>query len=252
MTYENNDSKQLTDGGILSPRLQAVCDMIGRIGDDLGKRGCLRLTDVGTDHAKLPIQCIKSGICSFVYAADLREGPLAVAKKNITEHGIGEDSIVTVLSDGLDSVPHEYDCVSICGMGGLLIADIISRCEMNVPFAVSPMSSVEDLREWLYNNSYSITDERVTREDRRLYTVMRAEKTDVKVEYSLLDCYFSPAMRDRYPIDGDVRDYFDYILSRNEKIVNAQKDSVHKTENYDTALRLLEEGRKFINDMREK
>ncbi len=252
MTYENNDLKQLTDGGILSPRLQAVCHMIGRIGEDLSKKGSLRLADVGTDHAKLPIQCVKSGICSFVYAADLREGPLAVAKKNIADHGIGEDRILTVLSDGLDSVPHGYDCVSICGMGGLLIADIIGRCEMNVHFAVSPMSSVEDLREWLYNNSYVITDERVAREDRRLYTVMRVEKTDTKVEYSLLDCYFSPAMRERYAIDGDVRDYFDYILSRNEKIVKAQKDSAHKTEHYDIALRLLEVGRKFVNDTREK
>lgn len=252
MTYNQNNLCNATDGGILSPRLQAVCEMIGRVGEDLGKKGTLRLADVGTDHAKLPVQCVKSGICGFVYAADLREGPLSVAKKNIESHGIGEDRISTLLSDGLDSVPKDYDCVSVCGMGGLLIADIIGRTEGSVPFVVSPMSSVEDLRRWLYDNSYAITDERVAREDRRLYTVMRVERVSQKVDYSLFDCYFSPAMRARYDLDGDVRDYLDYILSQMEKIANAQKDSLHKTPAYKTALTLISLGNKFINDTRKK
>ena len=250
MTSHNGNLRELTDGGILSPRLKAVCDMIGRVGEDIGTESSFVLADIGTDHGKLPIQCVEDGVCSFVYAADLREGPLASAKKNISLHGISEDKIKTVLSDGLDSVPQDYDCVSIAGMGGLLIADIVDRRPKDAVFVLSPMSSIEDLRKWLYERSFSITDERVAREDRRLYTVMRAEKSCVPVSYTLFDCYFSAPMRDRYEEDKEIRDYLDYIISQMKKIVAGQEKSPRKTESYTVALSIIAEGEKFIDSMR--
>ncbi len=250
MTSHKENLCGLTDGGILSPRLKTVCDMISRVRADIGKSRSFILADIGTDHGKLPIQCIKDDICSFVYAADLREGPLASAKKNISLHGISEDRIKTVLSDGLDSVPQDYDCVSIAGMGGLLIADIVSRSPKAAVFVLSPMSSIEDLRKWLYDNSYSITDERVAREDRRLYTVIRAEKSLSAISYTLFDCYFSAAMRDRYAEDKEIRDYFDYVISQMKKIVLGQEKSPHKSESYTKALKVISEGEKFIDSMR--
>ena len=39
------------------------------------------VADIGTDHAYLPVQLVKTGICPKAYACDLREGPFQNARK---------------------------------------------------------------------------------------------------------------------------------------------------------------------------
>ena len=86
------------------------------------------LCDVGTDHGYLPCYMIENGLCSKAYACDIAQGPLDSAIAHINERCLS-DRITTVLSDGLDSVEKgDITDVVIAGMGGELIADIISRC----------------------------------------------------------------------------------------------------------------------------
>ena len=59
-----------------------------------------RVADIGTDHAQLAIELIKSGRASKVIAADKNVGPLEAAKKNISAAGL-EERIETWLGDGL-------------------------------------------------------------------------------------------------------------------------------------------------------
>ena len=134
------------------------------------------LADVGTDHAYLPLYlCLTDRIRGAV-AADVREGPLASAKANIKAYGL-EDKISTCLSDGLQKLsPFAPEDISIFGMGGELIASILSAVpwskDERLRFVLQPMTKTETLRAFLDVEGFRILDETLTKEDGRIYQTL--------------------------------------------------------------------------------
>jgi tRNA (adenine22-N1)-methyltransferase len=51
-------------------------------------RECEILADIGTDHAYLPIEAIRGGLCKKAIACDIVEGPLKIAKKISKPQGL--------------------------------------------------------------------------------------------------------------------------------------------------------------------
>jgi len=101
----------------LSKRLQAIVNMVTP-----GNR----VADVGCDHGFVSIYLFQEKIASKVYAMDLRPGPLARAKEHIESYGY-TDYIETRLSDGITALEAgEADAVICAGMGGRLMAKILS------------------------------------------------------------------------------------------------------------------------------
>ena len=87
------------------------------------------IADVGTDHAYLPIALCLEGRVRGGVASDVNEGPILRAKQHINEYGLNK-KIAAVLCDGLDKISeYEPTDILVLGMGGELIADIISRAE---------------------------------------------------------------------------------------------------------------------------
>ena len=68
------------------------------------------VADIGTDHALLPVFLISNNFCKRAYAADIRQGPLMSATKNIALYGLC-DKIETVLCDGLMKIPRDRKSV---------------------------------------------------------------------------------------------------------------------------------------------
>lgn len=133
-----------------------------------------RLVDVGCDHGYLAIRLVKEGRVKRALACDLRRGPLENARENIALYGL-EEKIDTLCTDGLDGVlPVGEDVVTICGMGGENIADILRRAPWtkNAAVVAQPMTKQERLRRFLAQNGYNIYEERLVYEDFRLYTAM--------------------------------------------------------------------------------
>ncbi len=121
--------------------------------------GCA-LADVGTDHAYLPVWLAFHGLISGAVATDLRPGPLNRARENILRYG-GSDRVAARLADGLSGVsPEEADDVVIAGMGGKMIARIISEAEWlkngEKHLILQPMTSVEDLRTFLAEEGFAV------------------------------------------------------------------------------------------------
>ncbi len=137
------------------------------------------LADIGTDHAYLPICLCKKGIIRTAVAADIAEGPLAIATRHIGEEGLSE-RIATCLSDGLDKL-EEYrpTDITIYGMGGELIADILSRApwtrDPNIRLILQPMTKMTELRSFLAENGYHIIDECLSKDSGRIYQTICAE-----------------------------------------------------------------------------
>ena len=102
----------------LSNRLRRIADMVSK-----GNVVC----DVGCDHGFVSIYLIKQGIASFVYAMDVRKGPLDRAKEHIAAYNL-EDKIETRLSDGVEKLAvGEAGAMVLAGMGGKLMQKILKE-----------------------------------------------------------------------------------------------------------------------------
>lgn len=146
------------------------------------------VADIGTDHAYLPVQLVSGGVCPGAYACDLREGPLQNAKNAVAAAGLS-DKIQTVLSDGLDALPPGCaDDVIFAGMGGILIAELLSRAAWlknpDVRVIAQPMSHAEDVRLWLFQNGFAIDREAAVFDRHHGYVVLAAHYTGQTTAYS--------------------------------------------------------------------
>ncbi len=121
------------------------------------------LADIGTDHGYLPIFLLEQGRISHAFCCDINEGPLNSARRNAEEAGF-TDRMSFVLTDGAAVLSGRgISDYAICGMGGELIADIISRAEQlrdpAVRLILQPMTRQEKLREYLASEGFKVLSE---------------------------------------------------------------------------------------------
>ena len=134
------------------------------------------IVDIGADHAYLAIWLVLNKLVRHAIATDIRKGPLLNSVHNIKKFGL-EDKIEARRSDGLDEInPYEVDDIIIAGMGGELIAQIISRAdwlkEKSKHLILQPMSSESELREFLNREHFKIDSEQAIIDNNKVYTVM--------------------------------------------------------------------------------
>ena len=159
----------------LTPRLQAAASLV---------RGGDVAADIGTDHAYLPAYLCQTGAIPRAIASDVRKGPLENARKTLEEYGLA-DRVSLRLSDGLESFgPDEVNEILICGMGGIMIADILSHaawlCRKDVHLVLQPMSHPQNVRAFLCETGFHIDKELYVREGRRVYLCLSAVWTGEK------------------------------------------------------------------------
>ena len=154
----------------LSPRLAMAAGLVP------GDRKNIRLADIGTDHAYLPVWLLQNrgADLAHVIAADLRPGPLDRARQTVRAAGL-EGAVDFRLCDGLEGLrPGEADVIVIAGMGGETIAHILAyapwRDWAGITLILQPMSSMPDLRGWLQGHGFAIEREELCREGELLYT----------------------------------------------------------------------------------
>lgn len=141
----------------------------------------IRLYDVGTDHAKLPVYLLERGMIASSVASDIHRGPLVTAKEFVASCGYS-DKIELVLADGLCGIDIIPPCdIAICGMGGETIVNILSAADgirdNNVRLLLQPMTDFTLLRTYLSQNGFAIIDEDIVFSDNREYQCIVAEYT---------------------------------------------------------------------------
>ncbi|MDR1927082.1 MAG: class I SAM-dependent methyltransferase [Oscillospiraceae bacterium] len=154
-----------------------LCERLRMTGELVPPGLCV--ADIGTDHARLPIWLAERGTAPRVIASDLRTGPLQNAARNVAAAGFC-DKIELRRSDGLDSfAPGEVECLLFAGMGGTLIAQLLSRCgwaaRPGTIVVAQPMRRARDLRRWLCENGFVIEEETACFDAGRAYAALRAK-----------------------------------------------------------------------------
>ena len=119
--------------------------------------------DVGTDHAYLPLFLLSEGRIARAVCSDIHEGPLAKAREHAAEYPF-LSKMSFHLANGLDGLGGEgITDIAVCGMGGELIADILSRADFikdeSVRLILQPMSRPAQLRRFLAAEGFAVESE---------------------------------------------------------------------------------------------
>lgn len=131
------------------------------------------VADVGTDHGYIPVWLIQKGICKHVIASDIKEGPLNTAIKTAKNAEV-EEFIDFRLCCGLDKYnSDEFDTAIIAGMGGETIISILDAAPWTrtKKLIIQPQSKLPELRRWLFENDYMISDAELVYDTGRIYLV---------------------------------------------------------------------------------
>jgi len=136
--------------------------------------------DIGTDHGYLLIELVKRGKVQKAIGCDLRENPLASARKNVRWSGLGKE-IELRLGDGLTPLkPYEVNGVSFCGMGGGTIQKILldnPEVWNSLEYLLcQPQSDSGELRKFLADSGWKLVEEVWAESQGRLYELFLAEK----------------------------------------------------------------------------
>ncbi len=201
----------------LSNRLMACCAFV-RPGD--------RVADVGCDHGYLSIHLLQTGIASHVYAADVRQGPLSSAKRNAASYGVTEH-IDFFLSDGVQSLPRDFDTLVCAGMGGDTMVSILSAAPWlksgSYRLILQCQSKTPTLRRYLSETGWAISRETVLRDGRFLYTVMEVLWNPETPKLTVGEWYFSPALRDC--MAPETHEYYRWVVDGLKLAVQHRPDA---------------------------
>ena len=193
---------------ILDPRLRAIAEMCGE---------CGTLADIGADHGRLGAYMLKTGSCRRVLFTDISADSLAKARLLIHKNGLSDRCAFSV-GDGLKALSETPDVIVIAGMGGTTIAGILTGgADMlgDASLVLEANVGVYELRRAVCAIGYGIADERVARDGRRLYVIMRAERG--KAEYSRTELYCGPVLMEKRP--AELFDLADFRIRVIEKAI---------------------------------
>lgn len=168
----------------LSKRLQAVADLV---------TPGMRLADVGTDHAYIPIYLTQNGLVPSAIAMDINKGPLERADTHILEHGL-DGKIATRLSDGLVNLKmEEADTMIAAGMGGGLVIHILNEDPAKTrslkELVLQPQSELAKVRRYLEEHRFRIVAEDMVEEDGKYYPMMKLVHGE-EAPYSQEELYY--------------------------------------------------------------
>ncbi|MBQ2746964.1 MAG: SAM-dependent methyltransferase, partial [Firmicutes bacterium] len=155
--------------------------------------------DVGTDHGFLPMYLADEGICPRVILADVSKGSLEKGRQNVSrmikdryERGrfFEEGTFDYRLGDGIRVLKHgEVDAVVIAGMGGILIADIITddmeKAVSLKKYVLQPRNNQGKLRYSLMQKGFEIKKNLLVREGKFICDVIvvsAPERPDLNIE----------------------------------------------------------------------
>lgn len=220
---------------------------LARVGELVPEQS--RLADIGSDHAYLPVALVLQKKLNFAVAGEVVTGPYEAAKKQVKKNGL-TDQIAVRLADGLDAIEKldKITAVTICGMGGVLIRDILDagwnnqRLQGNERLVLQPNIGEKPLRDWLTVHGYTIIEEDILEENNKIYEIIVASRQEVRVAYSEKERLFGPILlKKQSPIfqkkwQGELKQR-ETILAQLAKAAGDQQARIQQIENELTEIR---------------
>lgn len=158
-----------------------------------------KVADIGCDHGYLGIACIEKGV-NFIQNIDNKPFPLASCKKNFAKHLSCDvnTKVLFTLSSGLRELDKDINTVTILGMGGETIIQIlnddIDKARLLDKIIIEANTKIFDVRKYLSDNGFSIIDEEILKEGMKIYEIIVAHYVGSVNLYSFDECLFGPVL----------------------------------------------------------
>ena len=199
-----------------------------------------RVADIGCDHGYLSIHLLTGGIAKSCIASDVKEGPLQSAQRNARKFGVA-NKIEFYLSDGVEVLPRDFDCMVCAGMGADTMIHILESAPWlqneQYTLVLQCQSKTPMLRRYLSEKGWVISEEAALRDGRFLYTIMKVVYRPEDAPLTTGQWYFSPALL-RNP-SADVPAYYKWVVE-GLRISTSHQDDPEKKQAL-TELELLEQ-----------
>lgn len=171
----------------LSKRLKIIHDMVPKS----------VVADIGSDHGKLMIALVQSGIVKKGFAVENKEGPFERLRTNLIRYRV--DSVITPLfSDGIKDITRDVSTIVIAGMGGSSIVNILKAHPEKLvslqTIIIDAHSAVPFARKEICQMGFAIADEQIVKEDDIFYEIIKFVKAD-KAIIGDEDLEFGPILR---------------------------------------------------------
>lgn len=140
--------------------------------------------DIGCDHGKLAAALAKEPGVRKVVAADISE-PSLQKTRLLAERLHLADKIDCRLGDGLGVLASgECEAAAVLGLGGEVMAgmlmDAAPVAEKLSCLVLQPMSGVEEIRAFLYENGWSVKTDALAAENGRIFQLFSVQYTGVR------------------------------------------------------------------------
>ncbi|HCM90170.1 MULTISPECIES: tRNA (adenine(22)-N(1))-methyltransferase TrmK [Vagococcus] len=170
-----------------------------RVGEFVPKNAIL--ADIGSDHAYLPANLILNKQIQTAIAGEVVEGPYQSAKHLVAELNLTKQISVRK-GDGLEVInsSDNVTAISICGMGGTLIRDILNRGYLQRRLSGKEVLILQanigeqTLRMWLVDHNYIIENEEIIYENEKTYEIIVAIKSDKNIPLTEEEIMFGPIL----------------------------------------------------------
>ncbi|MGG0187102.1 tRNA (adenine(22)-N(1))-methyltransferase [Bacillus rhizoplanae] len=146
------------------------------------------VADIGSDHAYLPCYTILHNIATQAVAGEVVEGPFRSAQATVAECGL-QDKVNVRKGNGLEVIaPGEVDVITIAGMGGALIRDILENGKEKLigvtRLILQPNIAAHHIREWFIENGWELIKEKIVKEDGKIYEILVGEQGNTLAPYN--------------------------------------------------------------------
>ena len=156
-----------------------------------------RVADIGCDHGYLSIHLLTQGIARSCIASDVAKGPLQSAMDNARKFGV-QENITFHLSDGVQSIPRDFDTLVCAGMGGDTMIHILQSAPWlkneQYRLILQCQSKRPELRRWLYDHGFAIRRETLAKDGKFCYPVTEVVYAPGE-SLSGAEFYITPALR---------------------------------------------------------
>ena len=137
---------------------------------------CETGADIGTDHGRLPCRLLEEGRCREMILSDISAKALSRAAALVERRGLRQRATL-VVADGLDALIRPVDCVSVMGMGGRTMAEMLRRGQDRLAGATLVLSAhteLPEVRQAVEEIGYHFTREQLCRAGNRWYVFLQA------------------------------------------------------------------------------
>ena len=171
----------------LSKRLKIIHDMVPKS----------VVADIGSDHGKLMIALVQSGIVQKGFAVENKEGPFERLRSNLVRYHV-DDKITPLFSDGIKDITRDVSTIVIAGMGGTSIVKILKNNPEKLvrvqTIIIDAHTAVPLARREICQMGFAIADEQIVKEDDIFYEIIKFIRAD-KAIISDEDLEFGPILR---------------------------------------------------------